>query len=181
MKKPTPKKTSKPLLELQAPLKVKVYRAAFRAFEATRYLDASALKAAKKVTIECGTLEFAGFSQVVSAEIRRGQVVALLPVGCKGCEPRKGKKAGAAALKKSVRLVGQKLRDAGILSPTLPTPVVISRRLGFEIPFGPIIIVIGDPGDGGFDFCVQIWIGNKLCWWCLLSPSGCIGFGPPEL
>ncbi|MDO8943558.1 MAG: hypothetical protein Q7U75_10265 [Desulfobacterales bacterium] len=179
--KPTPRpKSQKPILELQSPLKVKVYRATFRAFESTRFLDAAALKATTKATIECGTLEAGGLSQIIAAEIRRGKIVALLPVGCKGCAPRKGGKVGSAVLKKTVRLVAQKLRDAGIETPSMPIPVVISRRLGLQIPFGPIIIVIGDPGDGGFDFCIQIWIGNKFCWWCLLSPSGCIEFGPPE-
>lgn len=172
-------KKQKPLVEIKTPLRAKVYRGKFRPFESTKFLDSKALRAVKQVTIEVGTIEFAGTSHTISAEIRKGMVVALKPVACNGCDPKKSRRVGNAALKKTIQLVGQKLRDGGISPPAMPIPLKVSARLGFEIPFGPIIIIIGDPGDGGFDLCFQIWIGNKLCWWCLLSPNGCIEFGPP--
>ncbi len=176
----TPKKTKqKPLFEIRSPLRARVYRAKFRAFEATKFLDAKALKRAKRVTIEVGNLEVAGMTQAISAEIRSGMVVALKPVECAGCGPQNAKKAGSASFKKMIQLVSTALKDRGISPTPLPMPIKISSRQGFQIPIGPIIIVIGDPGDGGFDFCIQVWIGNRFCWWCLFSPTGCIDFGPP--
>lgn len=164
----------KPLVEIRSPLRARAYRAKFRPFEATKYLDARALRSARKATIECGTLEFAGTRLTLEAEIERGMVVALRPIGCEGCAPRKARKVGSAALKKTMRTLARQLEGGGIRQPALPIPLRISSRRGFQIPFGPIIIVIGD-----WDFCVEVWIGDRFCWWCLFGPSGCIDFGPP--
>jgi len=175
-------KTTRPLLEIKKPLRARVYRAKFRALETTKFLDAKALKAAKKVTIEVGTLEIAGMTQAIAADIRNGMVVALKPVACQGCDGKgatqKRKQIGKAAFKKTIQLVAAALKDGGISTVPMPMPLKLSRRFGFRIPIGPIIIVIGDP-DGGFDFCIEIWIGNELCWWCLFGANGCIDFGPP--
>lgn len=169
---------TKPLLQLKRPVRIAVYRGKFRPFEATKYLDKRALKSAKKVTIECGTVEAAGFKQPVAAEIRNGKVVALKPLGCSGCEPKKKpRKLAASKVRRTIRRVEEALREHGLDQPPKPVPVTISR-LGFEIPIGPIIIIIGDPAPGGiFDLCIQWWNGNTLCWWCLIGASGCITFG----
>jgi hypothetical protein len=171
-------KKQKPLAEVSSPLRARAYRAKFRPFESTKYLDVAALKAAKKVTIECGTLEVAGISFQVAAEIQRGMIVALKPLGCEGCTPKGSKKASSAALKKTTAALARKLKQGDISQPALPMPLQISAQRGFDIPIGPIVIVIG--GDIWIDVCIQIWIGNKLCWWCLFGPNGCIGFGPPD-
>lgn len=165
----------KPLAEVRSPVRVRAYRAKFRPFEATRYLDVRALRRARKATIECGTLEVAGTSLTLEAEIRHGQIVALKPIGCEGCTPGKTRKVGSAALKEIMRAVARRLGEREPRQPALPMPLRISARLGLEIPIGPIIIIIG--GDFGLDVCIQVWEGNKLCWWCLFGPSGCIGFG----
>jgi len=169
----------KPIFEIKSPLRARVYRAKFRPFEATKFLDAKALRRAKRVTIEVGRLDAAGMTQTICAEVHNGMVVALKPVGCPGCDSSRSSKIGHAAFKKTIRLVSAAIKDRGITTTPTPMPIKISSRLGFEIPIGPIIIVIGDPGDG-FDLCIEIWIGNKLCWWCLFSPNGCIDFGPPS-
>jgi hypothetical protein len=171
--------TQKPLFEIKGPPRARIYRAKFRPLEATKFLDVQALRRTKKTTIEVGHLDVAGMAPAVSAEIRNGKVVALKPVGCPGCGSTRSSKINDAAFKKTIRLVNSALKDRGISTPPLPVPVKISARLGFEIPFGPIIIVIGDPGNG-FDLCIEIWIGNKLCWWCVFGPNGCIDFGPPS-
>jgi hypothetical protein len=171
-------KKSKPLVEVRRPLRVRVYRGKFRAFASTRYLNAKALKAARKAAIEVGTVEAAGVTKTVSAEIRNGKIVALKPVACAECEPKRGRKTDRSALKRAMQQVAQELAERGLDRPMKPMAIRISRRLGFEIPIGPIIIIIGDPAPGGvFDICFQYWVGNKLCWFCLFGASGCVGFG----
>lgn len=179
MKKPKSRRRKQaPLLEIRKPLRVRVYRGKFRSFEWTKYLDQRALKATKKATIACGTVEAAGFKQAVSAEIYKGMIVALKPDACDGCEPKKSAKIGSAALKKAMRQVRRELADRGIDLPVTPVPLRISRQHGFEIPIGPIIIIFGDPAPGGiFDICFEWWNGDTLCWWCLIGSSGCITFG----
>jgi len=167
------KNKHKPILVVHQPLSAKVYKAVFKPFESTKYLDVHALKAANKATIECGTVEAPGVSQTVAAEIQNGMIVALKPVACKGCQPKPGKKRSESALRKTNEKIAEGLKQKGIFPTRLPIPVKISPLLGIEIPIGPIIIVIGD------DFCIEIWNGNRLCWWCLFSPNGCIDFGPP--
>lgn len=169
----------RPLVEVRKPLRVRVYRGKFRPFEATRYLDVKALKSARSATIECGTVEAAGVKQTVSAVIRDGKIVGLRPVACEGCAPPKRRsKASTGELKQAMRQVREKLAERGLDRPPRPVALKISRRLGLQIPIGPIIIVIGEPPIG-LDFCVEWWDGNKLCWWCLFGPSGCITFGGP--
>lgn len=166
-----------PLIEIRKPLRIRVYRGRFRPFESTKYLDVKALKAAKKAVIECGTVEAAGIKQTVSAIVTDGQVVSLRPIACEGCTPTKRRRrATTAELKAAMRQVQARLADLGLDGPRKPIVLKVSRRLGLEIPIGPIIIVIGEPPIG-LDFCIAWWDGNKYCWLCLFGPSGCIGFG----
>jgi hypothetical protein len=166
-----------PLIEIRKPVRIRVYRGKFRAFESTRFLDVKALKAARKAVIECGTVEAAGVKQTVSAIVSDGTVVGLRPIACEGCAPTKRRrKATSSELKAAMRQVQARLADLGLDGPRKPMALKVSRRLGFEIPIGPIIIVIGEP-PYGLDLCISWWDGNKYCWWCLLGPSGCIGFG----
>ena len=169
-----------PLLEVRRPVRIRAYRGKFTPFESTRYLDAKALKRARKATIECGTIEAGGFKQTVSAVIQNGRLVALKPIGCEGCGPnaRKPKKLASAELKKVMADVRRQLTDRGLDVRPRSATLRISPRLGFQIPIGPIIIIIGDPAPGGiFDVCFEWWDGNTLCWWCLIGASGCITFG----
>ena len=58
--------------------------------------------------------------------------------------------------------------------------MVARASLGFSIPIGPIIIVIGtDPDEGidSFDICIVIDWGDKTCIYCLLAPNACMGGG----
>lgn len=180
MKKP--KRRSRkptPLLEIRKPARVRVYRGEFTPFESTKYLDVKALKRATSARIECGTVEAAGIKQTVVAEISKGMIVALKPIACEGCnvKPVKSRKYGRAEIKKMMVRVRTELEDQGINVRPKPMPLRISPRLGFQIPIGPIIIIIGDPSPGGFDLCLEWWDGNKLCWWCIFGASGCITFG----
>lgn len=169
-----------PLLEVRRPVRIRAYRGTFTPFESTRFLDVKALKRARKATIECGTIEAGGFTQTVSAVIENGRLVALKPIGCDGCGPRarNPKKLPGAELKQAMADVRRQLTERGIDVRPRPATLRISPRLGFQIPIGPIIIIIGDPAPGGiFDVCFEWWDGNRLCWWCLIGASGCITFG----
>jgi hypothetical protein len=84
----------------------------------------------------------------------------------------------SAELKKAIADVRQQLTDRGLDVRPRPAALQMSARRGFQIPIGPIIIIIGDPAPGGiFDLCIEWWNGDTLCWWCLIGSSGCITFG----
>lgn len=167
-----------PLLEIRKPIRIRVYQGEFTPFESTKYLDVRALRSAKSATIEVGTVEVAGLKQTVAAEINKGMVVALRPIACEGCnpKPKKSKKYDRAELKKMMVRVRKELAARGINERPKPMPLRVSARRGFQIPIGPIIIVIGEP-PLGLDLCFEWWDGNTLCWWCIVGPSGCITFG----
>jgi hypothetical protein len=173
-------KKQKPLLVLKKSIAAKVYTAKFRPFESTKYLNVKALKGVKKALIEVGTVEGGGKSATVAAEIQYGKVVGLRPLGCKGCDVKAKRPVKQSVLKQVSEQIALAVVKGGVKPPHFPAPVQISSALGFRIPIGPIIIIILDP-DTIFDVCIEIWIGNKLCWWCLFGPNGCIEFGPPEL
>ncbi len=161
-------------------MRIRAYRGKFTPFESTKYLDVKALERARKATIECGTIEAGGFKQTVSAVIQGSKLVALKPIGCEGCgAPRKNpKKVPSTELKKAIAGVRRQLKDRGLDVRPRPTALRMSPRLGFQIPIGPIIIIIGDPAPGGIcDLCIEWWSGDTLCWWCLYGASGCIRFG----
>ncbi len=169
---------SKPLFEVKHPLCARAYKAKFIPFEITKFLDVEALRAAKKkIVLEVGTIEAAGYSLTVAAEIKDGKIVGLRPLHCRGGGPEKSEKPGAPAFKKTIAALNAGLEERGLLSAAKPVVLVASPRL--EIPIGPIVIVIGDGPGGGWDFCIEITIGRTVCWWCLLSPSGCMTMGPP--
>jgi hypothetical protein len=167
-----------PLVEIRKPVRVRAYRGRFRPFESTKFLDPKALKALRKGSIEIGTVEGAGFKQTISAEIREGKVFGYRPLECEGCKPKGARKVARPELKAAMRQVAAALVEGGHVKPMRPMAIRVSRRLGFQIPIGPIIIIIGDPAPGGiFDLCFEWWDGNTLCWWCLIGASGCITFG----
>ena len=79
-----PKPRTRLLATITGPPRTRVYRAAFRPFESTKYLDTRALAKVRKATIEIGTLEVPGRSFPVAAEIRKGMITRLQPVACAG-------------------------------------------------------------------------------------------------
>lgn len=66
----------------------------FRPFESTKYLDLKALRKVAKTTIEIGTIEAPGLSATLVAEIKKGMITRLRPMGCVGCKPRKARRRG---------------------------------------------------------------------------------------
>src|SRR5262245_20136744 len=84
---PPATRSARPLATIDRPIRARVYRARLRPFQSTKYLDAKALRKVRKATIEIGTLEAPGMSCPVAAEIRRGLITSLRPVGCAGSKP----------------------------------------------------------------------------------------------
>ena len=149
-------KKQQPLATLPRPLKAKVYRAKFRPFEATKYLNEDALRKVEKTTIEIGTVEAPGVSFTLAAEIQKGMITRLMPVSCGECKPGRISKV---KLKKIMAAATERLGDLKTSSPNLPMPLAASGTDGIVI--GPIVIVV----DEGIP-CVWIWIGQFLCLIC---------------
>lgn len=167
-------KQRKPLIELELPLRARVYRAKFQAYEATRFLDEGALRRARRATLECGTLKAGGVTVPVVAEVERGKIVALKPVHCESCEPRKGRKLSKSKLRRVQRSIASQLEAGGFIEPLAPQPIRISRKLGLELPFDPHVIEIGNDGS----ICIVVIVGTSICWYCFRGPAECFDLGP---
>ena len=89
-------KKQKPLATVGVRPKAQIYQAKFHPFESMKYLNLAALKRAKLARIEIGRIEGGGIEATLVAEIRKGVITKLKPVGCKGCAANKGA-AGSAA------------------------------------------------------------------------------------
>src|SRR5688572_19362549 len=157
---PTPRIATKPrlLATMAGPPRIRVYRAAFRPFESTKYLDTRALGKARKATIEIGTLEVPGFSFPVAAEIRKGMIARLQPVACPGAA--RGR-LSATRMKATLAEVTRRVEAAREPYPKFPTPLAISRRTGASIKIGPIVIILEDDVP-----CIWIWVGSSYCLIC---------------
>ena len=114
----------------------------------------------------------------IVAEVRKGMITRLRPLGCKGCGKTARKtgssnSASKAALKKVLREALARVRDGGYPVVKLPVPIVSAREIG--IPIGPIIIIIGGPT--GIDFCIVITDDDGFtCVYCLFTPMPlCVG------
>lgn len=159
-------KTRRPIATISHPVRAKIYRGRFRPFESTRYLDLQALRKVAKTTIEIGAIEAPGLSATLVAEIKKGMITRLRPMGCVGCKPRKASKA---RLKRVLAAVTDRLEPLLDSPPMLPMRLTLNRTDGIVI--GPIVIVV----DEGIP-CVWIWIGQLVCiicefgWTCLPPP-----------
>jgi hypothetical protein len=170
-------KKPKPLATLRGAFTAKIYRSKFKAFESTRYLDVKALKKARKVTVEIGSVEGGGVSVTLAAEIRNGIITKLKPVSCPGCEKPAPKKKRSTEESKAFHLkLVKRLREIGIPPPIVPKPLRSIEDLS-DIDIGPITIF----PDGRFDICITIIeTDGTECMYCLFGPSSCMKLGPPE-
>jgi hypothetical protein len=141
------------------PPKIKIYRATFRPFDTTKYLDTRALAKVGKATIEVGTLEVPGHRVPIAAEVRRGRITALRPAAGLVCPGRR--KASAASLKRMLYAVTREVESRGVPYLRLPMPLAVSRRAGLTI--GPIVIVIVVEEDAP---CIWIWVNSRYCLVC---------------
>ncbi len=152
--------------------KIRLYQGKFSPAAHLRYLNAAALKRVKKTVIEIGSLSVGGRIIPVAAEVHKGQVVALRPSSCKGCnsEGRDSRigTARAAAIKVALR----RARESKRPSARLPMPV--ARLIRAQRGSGDI--------DGLDVFCYFwnccIWVeytDGWSCAYCLRGPGICIG------
>jgi hypothetical protein len=138
MAKPRAASPRRLLTTIAGPRRVRVYRAAFRPFESTKYLNTRALAKARKATIEIGTLEVPGLGVPVAAEVRKDMITRLQPVACPGCPSGKVR---AGRLKTVLTEVTRRIEAAQEPYPKFPMPLAISRRTGASIKIGPIVII----------------------------------------
>jgi hypothetical protein len=133
--------------------------------------------------IECGTLEVAGKSVILSADVRNGIIKAIRPRNCEGCSPKKGQKAiEKSTLKALLQTIEIKLTKGKTRQPEWPIGMPASASMLFRIPFGPIVIVIGDDPEHEIynDICIVIPSETGFCAYCLFGGSSCINSGGPE-
>ena len=151
--------------------KIEIHRASFHPFETVKYLDFAALRKVSKARIEVGRVEGGGKEATIIAEVRKGEITKLTPIGCKGCSEDKGAAArkGGPAAKKALRGALTRVRELGLSGVKLPIPLRTRRSLDIQI--GPIIIY-GDP----FDICIVVEEPNgDVCVECLFGPGICVG------
>jgi len=159
----------KPLFVIEGPIEVKAYRSNFRPFDTLRFIDRDKLMKASKVLLEVGTLEAAGRSATLVAEIRKGMVTGLSLRGCANCPP--GPKADKAKLKRIFPQVAEKTLQVPGRTVTLPIPIKRTGSL-IRIVIGPIVIVIQtDP-----QFCIMVEVGNGFCIVCFFDEFVCDTF-----
>ena len=153
-------------------IKAKVYKARFRPFQATRYLNIAALKKAKKAVIEIGSIEAAGRSATLAAEIRNGAIVQIRPKPCRNCAKEKAPvKAHRAELKKVSLEALKRVRDRGLPVVRLPIRITSAQSLDFPDP-GPIIILTWN-NHGTICFPIVMPDGS-ICDFCLNGMTICI-------
>ena len=156
----TTAKNQKPLYSINYPVKMRAYKAKFRAFTVTRYLDRRKLKSARKISIEVGTIEAAGRSATLVAQIQNNMIVGLKLKACAGCKPMSKSRQAAykrlmpELIERTNALPGRKL--------SLPMPLMFTAKDIIRIPMGPIVIVI----ETSPEICVMVQVGSRWCVIC---------------
>ncbi len=163
-------KRQPPLFVIRGRVRAKAYRSRFTPFEATRFLDANKIAKLRKQSLEVGTLEAAGHSATVVAEIRKGAVVGLSLRGCVGC----GRPAKKRIDQKTLRAIEEKTRRLGGGKLRLPFRARTADTEGGDIfipiwPFPPIVIIL-EPST----FCAAIRVGATFCLWCPDTGGTCL-------
>ena len=170
------RRKQKPLATIRGRVNASIYKAKFQPFESTKYLNVAALKKARKVPIQIGTIEAAGRKVIVEAEVRKGLITKIRPVGCENCGPLKSKGKANGAFKKMARESLKRVRDLG--KPVVKLPIPISHLSRSHIVFGPVVVDWDNPRLG---MCISVdYTDGVSCVWCQNSPfSFCIGPSTP--
>jgi len=164
------RKPQRALATIGGPVKATLYRGKFRPFGSIKYLDVAALKQAKKVAIEIGTIEAPGVKATLVAEVRKGMITKIKPLGCPNCMKHKPEtKTSKAAFKKAVREALKRVRTLGEPVMKLPIPIESART----IRIGPIVIIY----NGTFNICIVLDFPDKdmVCMICLFDRPICGG------
>jgi hypothetical protein len=169
------RKAQRALATVDGPWKAKIYRGKFRAFESIKYLDVAALKRAKKVPIEIGTIEAQGVKATLVAEVRQGMITKIKPLDSPNCiKPKPETKAGKAAFMKAAREALKRVQILGEPVTKLPIPIESVRT----IRIGPVVIIYNDH----FNICIVLDFpdDDMVCMICLFGRPICAGpIGPP--
>ena len=141
------RRKQKPLATIRGPVNAVIYKAKFQPFESTKYLNVAALKKAKKVPIQIGSIEAAGMKVTVEAEVDKGLITHIRPAGCENCGPPKSKGKTSGAFKKVAREALERVRALGKPTVKLPIPIShLSREAVDRIHFGPVLITLTGMG-----------------------------------
>jgi hypothetical protein len=146
---------------IRDPVKPMVYKGRFQPFESIKYLNLAALKKAKKVPIQIGTIQAAGVKATVEAEVHKGLITKIRPVDCENCGPRNSKGRASGAFKKAMR--DALVRVRALSEPTVKLPVSISQLAREGIDFGPVLIF----WRKGLGMCIAVtYTDGTVCFWC---------------
>jgi hypothetical protein len=158
------RRQQKPKATIRDHAKVRIYKAKFQPFESIKYLNVAALKNAKKVPIQIGTIQAAGMTATVEAEVRKGLITKIRPVGCENCGPRKSKGRASGVFKKVVRDALKRVRALG--EPAVKLPVSVSQLTRTHIDFGPVFITwFGDIPR--LSMCITVhYTDGVICTFC---------------
>ena len=147
----------RPLAKIRG--RVNIYRAKFQLFESTKYLNVAALKKARKVPIQIGTIEAAGMKATVVAEVHKGLITKIRPVDCENCGPLKSKGKASGAFKKLAREAFKRVRDLGRPAVKLPIPI---SHLSRSFRFGPVVVI----NLGGAICIIATYTDGAICMFC---------------
>lgn len=156
----------KKLFTVNGPEKLVVYRCRFRPLESNKYLSVDALSAAVKATIEIGTVDTPYGTWRIVAEIKKGMITALKPLGCEGCAPKR--KTSQAKYKKALTEAAYRVAPLDKHRITLPMPLKKAsiKNIGLGIVIGPIIILGPGNPTNPRPGCIYIWGPGGACWIC---------------
>src|SRR5262249_8498287 len=163
------RRKQKPLATIRGPVRTEIYKAKFQPFESTKYLNLAALKKARKVPIQIGTIEAAGRKVAVEAEVSKGFITKIKPLACEDCGPLKSKGKASGAFKKAAREALKRVRDLG--KPNVKLPIPISHLARSYIDFGPVII---DSSKKGVMCITVTYTDGACCTWCSNGIAWCI-------
>lgn len=168
-------KNQKPLFVIDEPVKAQVYRANFKPFASTHFLDQNKIRKARQLSLEVGTIEAAGKSATLVAEIKKGMITQLTVQGCAGCDQkRKGglskdqRKVLAAIKEKASTIRG------GVLTLPIPFPRKFAAGVTIDIPIWPFPPIIVITIEGPDTWCFAIRIGGLFCFFCLGVGGDCL-------
>lgn len=171
---PKPRKNQKGFLaRVPGKPRAAVYRSRIVPSEHIKFLNLAALRRAKKAVFEVGTVQVAGRTIAISAEVHKGMVVGLRPTHCVACNPKERRSASASSARaKIAKAALEKVRGLGLQPVRLPVSVARLGGRGFW-DWNDIWILID------WEICIVIeYDDGTICYYCTSTPSFCMG--PPD-
>jgi hypothetical protein len=164
-----PRGSQKAIARVNGKVSASIYRGRFQMAEHMRYLDMKALARVRKAAIEVGSIQAAGVSVPLVAEVQKGIIVKLRPLQCTSCKPHERNSLTRTERQKAANAALQTVRDKGLHSTRLPMPMARLRDSGLGIT----ITVTVD-----WEVCIVIDFGDRICYFCSKTPSFCLRRDP---